>query len=136
MKSGIMEAADIIVINKRDRPGADKLQFDIQSAFQLSTRKRDVPIVLTSAVTGAGVADLAAGIRKFIADRQASGDFTERRRSVTRNRVKAICEFYMRQTLWESARSADRLESAVDDVLEYKRSLYEAARGLLGELTR
>ncbi len=136
MKSGIMEAADIIVINKRDRPGADKLQMDIQGAFQLSTRKRDVTIVLTSAFNGAGVPELIEAIGKFIEERKASGEYEERRRGVARNRLKALCEFYMRQTLWESARSQDKLETAVNEVLQYKRSLYEAARGLLAELTQ
>jgi LAO/AO transport system kinase len=136
MKSGLMEAADIIVINKRDRPGADKLMSDIQGAFQLSTRRRDVPIVQTSAATAQGISDLITAARKYIESQKASGEFAARRRRIATERVKGIVEFFMRQTLWESADSQARLESAVNDVLEYRRSLYDAARALLKELTR
>jgi LAO/AO transport system kinase len=136
MKSGLMEAADLIVINKCDRPGADKLMSDIQGAFQLSTRHRDVPLVQTQAYNGTGVPALIEAIRTYLAANRASGEFERRRRRVMTERLKALVEFYMKQTLWESRDSQDRLEKAVNGVLEYKRSLYEAARGLLGDLTR
>jgi LAO/AO transport system kinase len=135
MKSGLMEAADLIVINKRDRPGADKLASDIQGAFQLATRRRDVPILKTQAYDGGGVPEVIEAIRGFVEERKGSGEFAERRRAVARHRLRELCDYFMRRTLWEGAGSEARLESAANEVLEYKRSLYQAAQALLSDLS-
>src|SRR6185295_13199216 len=59
MKSGLLEIADLIAINKADRGGADRLEHDLRTAFELGLRTRkDLPILITEAVKGKGISEL------------------------------------------------------------------------------
>lgn len=60
IKAGLMEIADIFVVNKADRENADKTVMDIQAMLQLDDRKKvwNPPIVKTIAITGEGVQQL------------------------------------------------------------------------------
>jgi len=69
MKAGIMEIADVFVINKSDKPGADETMAEISAVqhFQSNRDEEDrwiVPIVKTSALTRAGIDDLASSVSK------------------------------------------------------------------------
>jgi LAO/AO transport system kinase len=57
IKAGIMEIADIFVINKADRPGVEQTQREVES--MLSLGHTDVPIFRTVAIDGTGIAELA-----------------------------------------------------------------------------
>jgi LAO/AO transport system kinase len=63
LKAGIMEIAQVFVINKSDLPGADKLQREIQAAMGLA-HGPDVEIVNTVALDGKGVDDVLAAARR------------------------------------------------------------------------
>ncbi|HUJ20459.1 MAG TPA: methylmalonyl Co-A mutase-associated GTPase MeaB [Bryobacteraceae bacterium] len=67
IKAGIMEIADIFVINKADHPGADRIEREIQSALTLAQRADAwiPPIVRTVATEGTGVAGLLAAIDEY-----------------------------------------------------------------------
>jgi len=58
IKAGIMEIADIFVINKSDQPGADRMQNEIQGMLSLTGGERVPPILRTTATTGAGITEL------------------------------------------------------------------------------
>jgi LAO/AO transport system kinase len=67
LKAGIMEIAQVFVINKSDLPGADKLQREMQAAMSLAPvpeTSPDVEIVHTVALEGTGVADVLAAARR------------------------------------------------------------------------
>jgi len=63
IKAGIMEIAQVFVINKADLPGADKLQREVQAALQLSMAAAP-EIVSVAASEGQGVAEALAAIRR------------------------------------------------------------------------
>jgi LAO/AO transport system kinase len=67
IKAGIMEIADIFVINKSDREGSDRVEREIRSMQSLSIRKDQwtPPIVKTVASEGKGVSDLVAAIAGY-----------------------------------------------------------------------
>jgi len=69
IKAGIMEIADVFVINKADQPGADRLEREIKAIQSLSTRKDGwvPPVVLTTATDGHGIAETLAAVRSFLA---------------------------------------------------------------------
>jgi LAO/AO transport system kinase len=75
IKAGIMEIADVFVINKSDQPGADRLEREIKAIQTLSTRKDGwvPPIVRTVATEGQGIAETLAAIRSFL-ERGAAKD--------------------------------------------------------------
>jgi LAO/AO transport system kinase len=67
IKAGIMEIADIFVINKSDREGAERVEREIRALQSLATRNDGwtPPIVKTVASEGAGVSELAASIANY-----------------------------------------------------------------------
>jgi LAO/AO transport system kinase len=134
MKSGLMEVADIVVINKKDRPGADALTHDVRSAFQLGLRKRTAEFVQTAAVKGEGTSDLIGTIERFLQDARTSGGFERRRHRVLVHRLRSACEFMVHQMMWEHTDSGPLLEQAAQDVLNGSRALYDAAQELLKKL--
>jgi LAO/AO transport system kinase len=62
IKAGVMEIADVFVINKSDRPGADQTQRDIESLLTLAQSEVVPAIFRTIAIDGTGVAELAADL--------------------------------------------------------------------------
>src|SRR6185503_7931130 len=68
LKAGIMEIADIFVVNKADREGADRVVTEVEANLALrayGSGEWRPPILKTIATTGAGVAELAAAIERF-----------------------------------------------------------------------
>jgi LAO/AO transport system kinase len=64
-KAGLLEIADVFVINKADRPGADEARRDLEHMLDLASLPPDAwrpPIVATVASTGGGIDDMLAGI--------------------------------------------------------------------------
>ena len=77
MKAGLIELADILVVNKADAPGAEALALEMEAV----ARERNRPFFKTCATSGAGVAELAQGIVRLSGERRASGRLAELRRS-------------------------------------------------------
>jgi GTPase len=78
IKAGIMEIADVFVINKADQPGADRLEREILALQSLSTRGDGwvPPVVRAAATEGQGVAETLAAIQGFLT-RGSAKDRTE-----------------------------------------------------------
>ncbi len=65
MKSGLLEIADIMVVNKGDRPGAEQTLQQLLGALSIrAMRNQKVPVLKTTATTGEGVPELVAGGRR------------------------------------------------------------------------
>jgi GTPase len=69
IKAGIMEIADVFLINKADQAGADRLEREIKAIQSLSTRKDGwvPPVVRTVASEGQGIAEALSAVRSFLA---------------------------------------------------------------------
>src|SRR5438477_5790213 len=67
IKAGIMEIADVFVINKSDRDGAERVEREVRALQSLAVRGDNwtPPIVKTVASEGAGISELAAAIRNY-----------------------------------------------------------------------
>ena len=82
LKSGLMEIADVFVVNKSDRPGADQLVKEIGAALELRTRARDgwePPVLRTIALSGEGVPALTEAIAGHRAWLDEAGRLAARR---------------------------------------------------------
>ncbi len=87
LKAGIMEIADIFVVNKADREGADRTVASIEALLSLQTFADGAwrpPIVKTEATTGKGVAELLEAIERFRRARPASHGGRRRARAECR----------------------------------------------------
>lgn len=121
MKAGIYEAADIFVINKSDRPGADRLHKLVE---QLLDTKEDpaewqVPVCQTSALQGVGVAELRSHLERHRAYLRSSGVQLEKRRLRARRQVESLLAKQVMGAFW-TAKRLDALEDGLDAVPPYQ----------------
>lgn len=100
LKAGIMEIADIFVVNKCDREGADRMVTSIESNLALQNYGEGEwrpPIVKTEATAGRGVAELWATVRQFRAHSENAVSGSSR--TARQRRLKARNEFRLRDLL-------------------------------------
>jgi LAO/AO transport system kinase len=130
-KAGLLEVADIFVINKADRPGVDDARRDIEQMLELSApRDWAPPIIPTVATSGDGVDQLWAALkehRRWLVD---SGDLERRRHARITNELERI----VAARLLERARalgSGVAFDEQRDEVLARRVDPWTAADALL-----
>jgi LAO/AO transport system kinase len=134
IKAGIMEIADIFVINKSDREGTERVEREIRALQSLAIRsdKWTPPIVKTVATRGEGIEDLAVAIAAY--DAQLQKEDLMFKRSVENWRDRLIS--MLRDTLLEQARalmSDDDLTRYASEVAEHKRDPYSLVEEIAGK---
>jgi LAO/AO transport system kinase len=81
MKSGLLEIADVMVVNKADRPGAEETMHQLMGALSIRATVADnVPVLKTCALSGEGVAKLVETLDGIGARVREAGALTRRRR--------------------------------------------------------
>lgn len=94
IKAGILEVADLLVINKADRPGAGELKRDLAMMLTLGAHPAPdawrVPLLETSATRDEGVAELADSVERHREHLRASGEWARRERSTAFDEVQAL----------------------------------------------
>jgi LAO/AO transport system kinase len=159
LKAGVMEVADIYVINKADRAGAERLRQEVEVMLGLRRgnafrhvaphhrpERRDAPspdggdetweppVLATIAVQGTGVADLADALERHRAWLEGSGALAARRRQRLAARTRAVLERGLRRWLAEAAPVEELLARRLDEVAAGRRSPYEVAAEILDQL--
>lgn len=90
IKAGVLEIADILVINKADREGVERLHLHLQAMLGLAPKKQwQVPILKTVAAQGQGITELADKVESHLAFLKASGEYEKRERSRLRDELLA-----------------------------------------------
>jgi GTPase len=117
LKAGIMEIADIFVVNKADREGADRTAASVEALLSLDSyadgRWRP-PIVKTEATTGKGVPELVATIERFRVHTAAS--LGDRRRARAEFRVKELLAHRFVQHVSDTVLAAGEFEGMLDRI--------------------
>ncbi len=140
IKAGILEIADVLVVNKADREGVERTERDLTHMLQLRghSERADVDIVRTIASRGlregSGLVELAAAIDRH-RDRTFIGEIGERR---ARERAAAHVSDLVRDRLAERAAAAmaarGGLDEVADAVARRERDPYSAADDILREM--
>ncbi len=136
-KAGILEIADIFVVNKADRDGADTTVRDLRYMASLGD-KRDPdrwrpPIVRTVASRGEGIDDVVEALDKHAAWMGATGELPRRRRARAASEVEAIAVTALRERLGD-LRGGEILQTLADQVVAGTLDPYAAADELVGEV--
>jgi GTPase len=132
LKAGIMEIADIFVVNKADREGADRLVSAVEANLALQAAEPGAwrpPVIKTVATTGAGVPELITAIDAFRA-RSAATD-ADRRRSRSEYRLRELVSQRFMDFLEHRVLSPGELSALVDRIAARDIDPYSAARELL-----
>ena len=117
-KAGLMEIADVFVINKVDRPGAERLRAAVRAMLDQALARHseggwDRPIVSTMAENGDGVAELIQAVHAHRDHQEQRGRLSTRRRQRLRGRVLQLATELLEQRLWSPAR-LEALQRALD----------------------
>ena len=137
IKAGIMEIGDVFVVNKADRPGADKTVTEVQMMMSLVEEHGDwiPPIVKTVAAKSEGIVELDDAIRKHYDYLEASGELVRRNRERIRIRVEThLKEKFMHHLIGKTIQKAE-YDALLDDVLNKSNNPHDAAEGVLKRVT-
>jgi LAO/AO transport system kinase len=102
IKAGILETADVLVVNKADKPGAQETVRDLRGMVAMVPRREGwwrPPIVCTTAVAGEGAAELAERVDQHWSWLDATGQGSTRRNARAREEVSAIALAGLRRLL-------------------------------------
>ncbi len=132
-KAGILEIADVFVVNKSDRPGAQEVIRDLRMMLAMASYGGDdwkPPIVSTTAATGDGIAELAAAIDKHRDWLGGNGQLEGRRLARAREEISAIAIGELRQRMG-GLPGESRLEELAQRVVVGDLDPYSAADELI-----
>jgi LAO/AO transport system kinase len=130
-KAGILEVADVFVVNKADRDGADVVARDLRQMLHLGeARPWQVPVVKTVAERGDGVDQLTEAIAAHRAQLESSGELERRRHRRAAREVEELALADLRAELGELGRG-EVLEELAAQVAAGKLGPYAAADQLL-----
>jgi LAO/AO transport system kinase len=159
LKSGIMEIADVFVVNKADRPGSDRLRQEIE--ITLGIRKgsafRNMPahhgalksgpaapepdaaewrqaVLGTVAVECQGIEELTAGLAEHWEWLEASGTLRERRRSRIRDRTRDVVNRAAQAWIWSDTEADRLIDARLDEVESGAVSPYDVSHEILDGL--
>jgi LAO/AO transport system kinase len=136
IKAGIMEIADIFVINKADREGAERVEREIRAMQALAVRHDDwtPPIVKTVARDGTGVAELLEAIDSY-REYLGQGDRARIRRIENwRNRIAVMLRDALFQRVLSHYLSEGEATRYAAEVAEHKRDPYSLVEEIVDEL--
>jgi len=131
LKAGIMEIADIFVVNKADRDGADRLVQSVSAMLSLQTFQPGdwrPPILKTEATSGVGVPELIDAIQKFRAHSEATRGMRQRTRQEYRLRDLLSHRFMQ---LVEETLPAGELQRVIDGIAAREVDPYSAAADIM-----
>jgi len=161
LKAGVMEIAELYVINKSDRPGADKLKQEVEimlgirrgNAFahvrphhnpraatggkgrqSADAEDWEAPVLTTVASKGEGIADLVNALDKHHDYLEHSGKLVERRKRRLAARTRAVVNRAIRQWVWDETEAEGLVAQRLDDVAAGTRSPYDVAAEVLKQI--
>jgi LAO/AO transport system kinase len=164
LKSGVMEIADLFVVNKADRPGGDKLAreieitlgfrqgnafrgirahhgVDLQTATRTPRPEPDAsldrwkhPVILTTASKAEGVDRLVGELDRHREWMKASGELTVRRRRRLASRTREVVDRAMHRWVWTSTQAEAMVTERLDEVASGQLSPYELAGEIVAAL--
>ncbi len=133
IKAGIMEVADLFVINKADRDGADQVERELEGMKSLAmARDWDPPVLRTVAQQGAGVAELLAQVREHGHWLRGHGGLARKARERARLRFESLlAEASVRRA--KALAGPARLEAALQGIADRTLDPYTAVDEILSQ---
>ncbi len=140
-KAGLMEIADVFVLNKADRPGIDRLKRQLRTMLSLHTQatpddtSRRPSLIATNALDGEGVDDLVAAIDEHRIHLDNSSEPEQRFRRRCAHLVRAISRTELDRRFDECA-ATPAFEELIDRVASGDIDPYSAAEQLAASMLR
>ncbi len=137
MKAGLMEIADVLVVNKADREGAELMAREIQVTLELKPGDGwRPPIVMAVATEGRGVDEILEAVAEHRVHLEESGGLTSRRRARVRRQLEELLAYEFKCVCAAAPAYENLLESLTAEVQEGRLTPYEASARLFKEVSR
>jgi LAO/AO transport system kinase len=135
MKAGILEIADILVVNKADLPGAERLVIDLEGMARDNPRYPwwTVPVAPTVAKKNEGLEGLMEKVEQHRRALEETGHLSVRRQEQRAKEFTEILERHIRDRLTKGRHSNGRLGEIIQEVVEAKRNPHSAAMEILND---
>jgi LAO/AO transport system kinase len=137
LKAGILEVADIFLINKSDLPGTEMLLDSLRFLFDIRARPKDdsiPPILTASAVQDVGLDEVYAELERRIGGLVQSGEYQRKKRSLMEREIRNS----IRQDLWDKfsrmANASEEIPAAAERITARGRSPYPYIRRVCSQV--
>ncbi|MSP64338.1 MAG: methylmalonyl Co-A mutase-associated GTPase MeaB [Ignavibacteria bacterium] len=135
MKAGLMEIADIFLINKSDRPGSEQAVMSIQTILGLRDHDETtwIPkIIKTIATDGKGVENIISAVSEHKNKMEKEGSLQKRRIDREKERIEELVNQNLLNNFWNEKKK-NILNSNLENLIENKITPYELLNRLVNE---
>lgn len=135
IKAGIMEIADVFVINKSDREGVEKIESQLQAMLSISPRPDQwtPPIVRTIATRNEGTSELAAAIGSYAEYARKSNLFEQKKKGRARERLLQVLSDQLMSRVLEDQISQGQLEHYIETVASRESDPYSLVEKIISD---
>jgi LAO/AO transport system kinase len=132
-KAGILEVADLFIVNKADKPDAQQVVRDLRGMLALGARHKGwkPPIITTTATTGEGLAEVVTRLDAHWDWLAESGELTRRRHARAREEITALAFAALRARLASSSVTRAGLDDLAARVADGTLDPFQAAEDIL-----
>jgi len=138
IKAGVMEIADIYVINKADRPDVDQTVAEVKSLVDIdcSNKDRKIPVLITNARNGEGIKELVDEIKKHKEYLDNSKEFDIKRMKRYEAELIEIIKKRLMNLIFDESKFKDKVESLIYKIFKKEVDPYTAADEILGKILK
>lgn len=139
LKAGILEIADIFVINKADKKGADELKAELEAMLQMSAYSPQAwkpKIFLTEAVNNKGIDELVEGIYQHKEFLIATGGHDTHLKERARLELIEVLKSSLMDHVFQIVNKNNYLEKMIDDLVNKRTDPYSAASDIIKKLAQ
>lgn len=138
LKAGILEIADILVVSKADRPGAEQTVAELAMMLSLDPTRRQhdktrpywkIPVLKTSALKDLGISEMADTIAQHRQYLEESGTLASRVSRQTRSEIQTLLHSLVSHTLAQTV-SEEEWQSLLDEIATRERDPYSVSEEL------
>jgi len=137
IKAGLMEIADIFVVNKADRSGVEQIVAEIESMLDISSKSdREIPIVKTSTKQNQGISELLSEINNHRNYLKKEKRLEEKRRKRYEAELTDIIRKRLMNLIFDESKFKGRVDTLIDQISKKELDPYSAADEILGKILK
>ena len=138
LKAGIMEIADIYVVNKADRPGVEQTVAEVESLVDISCsdKARKTPVLQTIAKKEEGISDLVSEIDNHLKYLEKTKEFEKQRHLRYEAELVEIIRKRLMNFIFDESTFKEKIEKLLDRISKKEVDPYTAAEEILGKILK
>jgi LAO/AO transport system kinase len=137
IKAGLMEIADIFVVNKADKPGVEQVVAEIESMLDISSKSdRETPVVKTSTKQDQGISELLSEINNHKNYLKKEKRLEVKRRKRYETELTEIIRKRLMSLIFDESKFKDKIDRLIDQISKKELDPYSAADEILGKILK